>query len=262
MFDRPDYTYDYSPDLINKVLNQPNNPLKVISELIEDGSRILDIGTGNGILADILKHKLTRIIIDGIEVNEFAGKLSRPKYRKFYQGDVRKLFKIFQDEQYDYIILADIIEHMANPYLFLKKLVNITSEDTKIILTVPNIAFGSVRISLLNGDFEYSDSGILEKTHLRFFNIKTLKQMLEKLEICIELMINLQKNYFKTEINLIKYKLELTNFLKLKRDVYSSTYQFLVVLNKQQGEYQEIFIGPSTGLKDYLSFRLKKMRIF
>ena len=169
MFNRPDRTYNYSPDLVDKVLMKSNHPLKVITDLIENNTKVLDIGAGNGILADLLRVKYSNVIIDGVEKNKYAGKISRPKYRNFYQDDAQNLFNIFQYEQYDYIVLADMIEHLTDPHSFLKKLVNSIPERTKIILTTPNIAFGAVRISLLHGDFDYTDSGILEKTHLRFF---------------------------------------------------------------------------------------------
>ncbi|MGC9366460.1 MAG: class I SAM-dependent methyltransferase [bacterium] len=262
MFNRPDRTYNYSPDLINKILKKSNHPLKVITDLIEDNTTVLDIGAGNGILTELLRFKYSNVIIDGIEKNRYGGNISRSKYRNFYQGDAQNFFNIFQNEQYDYIVLADIIEHLTDPYTLLKKLVNSIPVSTKIILTTPNISFGAVRISLLHGDFDYTDSGILERTHLRFFNIKSLKLMLKKLDVYTELIINLQRNYLKSEINLRKYKFEFVNFLKLKKDVYSSTYQFLVLLNKRKVDCQEIFRGQSTNLKDYLSFRLKALRIF
>ena len=60
-------------------------------------------------------------------------------------------------EDYDFIILADVLEHLVNPFEFIHELSKNISAKTKIIISVPNIAFGAVRIALLNGNFDYVD---------------------------------------------------------------------------------------------------------
>jgi len=93
-------------------------------------------------------------------------------------------------KEYDFVVLADVIEHVADPLEFLKQLRTIVSLNTKILISVPNIAFGAIRIELLNGIFDYVDSGIRERTHLRFFTLKTIYELVN------ELGMNLERIYF------------------------------------------------------------------
>ncbi|PYT05283.1 MAG: glycosyltransferase/methyltransferase, partial [Acidobacteria bacterium] len=79
--------------------------------------------------------------------------------------------------QYDAIIFGDVLEHLHNPGVVLEKLSRLLKPGGKILLSLPNIANIWIRISLLMGRFNYSRLGILDETHLRFFTLKTAKQL-------------------------------------------------------------------------------------
>lgn len=242
MFTRLDQTYYYNPNMIGNILQDVANPLHRVSKIIPDGAKVLDIGAGAGLLARLLHGQHKNLVIDGIEPNASAANLAKESqcYRKFYVGFAQDVMHEIINEDYDFIVLADVIEHIEDPLAFLQTLVQGLSEKTKLLISVPNIAFGAIRIALLYGDFEYVDSGILEKTHLRFFTLQTLKQLVSKLEINMESLSLLQRNIFHTEINLHKYNVNPTFISQLLQDDLASTYQFLMVLTKGKvpGEIQ------------------------
>ena len=72
---------------------------------------------------------------------------------------------------YDFVVMADVIEHLARPDKVLAEFRRRIAPSTKVCVSTPNVAFVSVRIALLNGVFDDVDSGILERTHLRFFTL-------------------------------------------------------------------------------------------
>jgi hypothetical protein len=78
------------------------------------------------------------------------------------------------------VILADVLEHTRDPINCLKSLLHHLEPGTRVVLSVPNVAHFYVRMMLLAGKFNYTDRGILDRTHLRFFTYSTLHQLCEQ----------------------------------------------------------------------------------
>jgi 2-polyprenyl-3-methyl-5-hydroxy-6-metoxy-1,4-benzoquinol methylase len=79
------------------------------------------------------------------------------------------------------VLLADVLEHTRNPMSVLKKVGDWLAENGIIILSVPNVAHLSVRLSLLAGRFDYMERGILDKTHLKFFTRNSIDNLLKEI---------------------------------------------------------------------------------
>jgi SAM-dependent methyltransferase len=82
--------------------------------------------------------------------------------------------------EFDYIVFADVLEHLRDPAAVLRRCLPALKETGKIIISVPNIANWIIRLSLLFGKFDYMDRGILDRTHLRFFTLRSLKQLMSE----------------------------------------------------------------------------------
>jgi 2-polyprenyl-3-methyl-5-hydroxy-6-metoxy-1,4-benzoquinol methylase len=232
MFKRQNQTYDFDETLIAEILKDQANPLNRITQIIPDGAKVLDIGAGNGLLANMLQAVHRELIVDGVEPDNYACEIANKFYRKLYRGYAKEFMDKIIDEDYDFIILADVIEHMNDPLEFLQELASLISNKTRIIMSVPNIAFGAIRIALLCGDFDYVDSGLLEKTHVRFFTLKTLEELTNKAGLFIDKLYFLYRNIFDSEIDIFKYKINPLLISNIFKDDLSSVYQFLLVLTK------------------------------
>jgi 2-polyprenyl-3-methyl-5-hydroxy-6-metoxy-1,4-benzoquinol methylase len=138
-------------------------------------SRVLDIGTASGTLARMCREHSLRIF--GVEPNPDWARIASPLYEKIYLGSIQDVEEEFL-KGYDVVVLGDVLEHLPMPEAILQKLVNLQSPASLFIISVPNIANIWVRLSLLMGNFEYAERGILDRTHLRFFTRKTLLAML------------------------------------------------------------------------------------
>ena len=79
---------------------------------------------------------------------------------------------------FDQILLLDVIEHLRDPEAFLEGLWNrLGAHRAEVLLTTPNVAFLGTRIMLLLGQFNYGETGILDRTHTRLFTLGSLKDL-------------------------------------------------------------------------------------
>ena len=88
-------------------------------------------------------------------------------------------------QRFDYILLLDILEHLADPQSFLSELRSMLAPGGQILISVPNVAHWSVRLPLFFcGRFEYRALGILDRTHLQFFYRRSFDRLCRTLADC------------------------------------------------------------------------------
>ena len=95
--------------------------------------------------------------------------------------DVNKfnlLEDLFKERKFDFVILADILEHLIDADSFLFKLSNLITKNEYVILSIPNISFWETRLKLFLGIFEYNETGIFDRTHLHFYNLYYARKIL------------------------------------------------------------------------------------
>jgi len=144
----------------------------------KENQRILDIGCGDGNFDSHINPNNYVVGVDFVVEND----LIRKSIKKYYRADLNNGLpqEIFSEDKFDYILLLDIIEHLVNYNKIIKDAIKLLKDDGKIIISVPNIANIYVRLNLLIGRFPYADKGILDRTHLHFFTLKHLKQLIKK----------------------------------------------------------------------------------
>jgi 2-polyprenyl-3-methyl-5-hydroxy-6-metoxy-1,4-benzoquinol methylase len=140
---------------------------------------ILEVGCSTGYVSARLKKNGCRVY--GIELEPEAAQAAREHCENVLNADIEKLEKLpYNSGQFDLIIFGDVLEHLRNPELILKKLRPYLKDEGFIVVSLPNITYWSVRLKILMGKFEYTEHGILDMTHIRFFNFRSAKKLLEK----------------------------------------------------------------------------------
>jgi SAM-dependent methyltransferase len=139
--------------------------------------RILDVGTASGYLGKIWRR--SGHYVAGIEYDAATAEKAREYYDAFQVADVES-FAFPYRREFDYIVFADVLEHLRDPAAVLRRCIPALKETGKIIISVPNIANWIIRLGLLLGKFDYMDRGILDRTHLRFFTLRSLKQLMSE----------------------------------------------------------------------------------
>jgi GT2 family glycosyltransferase/SAM-dependent methyltransferase len=141
----------------------------------------LDLGAGPGILGRYLaEHRACTV--DGVEYNPVAVAEAAPWYRHLECADLEQITLAdgFAGGQYDFILCADILEHLRQPGALLAQLPGLLAPDGQVLLSVPNAAYAGLIAELLAGDFRYRPEGLLDETHLRFFTRISLLRLLEE----------------------------------------------------------------------------------
>jgi SAM-dependent methyltransferase len=236
MFTRPDQSYAIGEAIIDGILQDTAQPLCQIANLLPDGATVLDIGAGSGILGRVLKRAGKHVILDGIEPNAFAIELARPFYRDVYQGYAQNHFQAIQAIPYDYVVLADVIEHISDPEAFLVELLGSLPKSTKLLVSIPNIAFGGIRLALLNGTFDYVDSGLLERTHLRFFTLATAQKLFDHLHLSQERILSLERSFYRVEFARKYLTASPLKIWSLANKSDARAYQYLFVLTRKPNQ--------------------------
>jgi 2-polyprenyl-3-methyl-5-hydroxy-6-metoxy-1,4-benzoquinol methylase len=142
-----------------------------IVEMVPDECRaILDVGCGYGVLGRYLKENGVNEVC-GIELSPNAADEARKVLDEVVVGNVEFVELPFLTGHFDCIICADVLEHLIDPWNVLSNLKRYLKPGGCIIASIPNIGFHRVVRSLMKGRWEYTGSGVLDRTHLRFFTL-------------------------------------------------------------------------------------------
>jgi len=144
------------------------------------GKDVLDLGCWDGLLlATLREHAACRGT--GVERDPDAARRARARGFDVIEVDLDAdgWADRVSGRRFDVVVLADVLEHVRHPVALLRTVVaRCLRDDGHLVLSIPNVAHGSVRLALLRGDFERTDTGILDRTHLHFFTRRSLHQTL------------------------------------------------------------------------------------
>lgn len=143
----------------------------------EKAIKILDVGCGAGGLGRTLLRQNPSREMYGVEIVEGAAKEAAKVYKKVHVGELESIDFPYGDGFFDVIIFADVLEHLIDPWSALEGLRKYLNDDGVVISSIPNVGHWSMISALCRGEWSYVESGILDKTHLRFFTKKTIHSM-------------------------------------------------------------------------------------
>ena len=130
---------------------------------------VLEVGCGAGALGAFFKKQNESIRWDGIEFFPSAAQQAEAVLDNVTEGAVEDVDLDALAATYDTIVMGDVLEHLVNPWKVLKDLARILKRRGKLCVSVPNVNHWTIFATLGQGRFTYADSGLLDRTHLRFF---------------------------------------------------------------------------------------------
>ncbi|WP_124064811.1 methyltransferase domain-containing protein [Clostridium sp. E02] len=200
--------------------------LNLIADPKDTEFRVLDVGCACGASLLAIKHRFPKSEPHGIELDPGSCKISSCLF-PVTQGNVETNLD-YEEGYFDYIIFGDVLEHLHEPQDVLINMKRYLKPNGAILASIPNVMHISVIHNLLNGLWTYEESGILDKTHLRFFTKTEITRMFSRAGYEIEEMGNtrayLTPDHQKT--------LEKLNSI-VPNPVELTAYQYLIRARKQ-----------------------------
>lgn len=148
--------------------------------------RVLDVGCGFGALGRFLVAE-RGCEVHGIERNPEADAYLAGAYARYVIGDVETSVEKFTGERFDCIVFADILEHLVDPWTTLTNYCTFLSPQGVVVASIPNVRNIALLLNLIvRGRWQYTDSGYLDRTHLRFFTRAEIEKLFDGAGLVIE----------------------------------------------------------------------------
>jgi SAM-dependent methyltransferase len=162
----------YDPDQV------PRGARKAMLDRIRAGSTVLDVGCWSGFAGRYLRER-AQAVVDGIEPDAEMAARAAESYREVRAERAEVAVGALLDEgrRYDALLFLDVLEHLPEPAEVLRAA---RGFGGRAYVSLPNVAHWSVRKSLLLGRFDYTESGLLDRTHLRFFTAASARRLLQE----------------------------------------------------------------------------------
>lgn len=137
---------------------------------------VLEVGCGRGGFSDSLSRSAE---IWGVEPFSKAAEFAKLKLHRVLIGKYEDVESAIPDDKFDLVICNDVIEHMSDDFWFLTNIRKKLRAGGTLMGSIPNIRYWPILFSLVfNKEWEYQDDGVLDRTHLRFYTIKSFPKML------------------------------------------------------------------------------------
>lgn len=208
---------------------------------------ILDLGCGAGSLGKALKERQS-CHVTGVELNKDAAEIAKSNLDICLCDNLNRYNPALDKRKYDCIILADILEHLIQPWQVLKKFANVLEEKGTIVASLPNIAHPWIISQLQKGLFRYEPAGLLDVTHLRFFTKTTIGQLFYKAGLKITKLTPWpnEKNPIQYHITakkpLLKFREAAVTVLILSHNTWSFTKQCIESIKTHTGTPHKILV--------------------
>ena len=152
-----------------------------------DRPSVLDVGCGQGALAGEIAARGYEVW--GIERDEFAASRAAKRIDRVVQADLTDQLAVSRElegKQFDRIVFSDVLEHVYDPLAVLRSYMGHLKPSGQMLISLPNVVNWHTRLAILLGRFEYQDSGVLDRTHIRFFTFTTARRMVEAAGLRVE----------------------------------------------------------------------------
>ena len=175
---RFDCVPDRPPNDLYRIKSGYLSPQTACLGKVKRGTRVLDIGCANPYMSALLKDR-NHCSVTGVAVSPRKPGVNLDR---FIPHDLNAGAPAVQFDDYDYVLMLDVLEHLASPEDFIGSLKGGMSmaPDTELLVSTANVGFFIPRLMLSLGQFNYGKRGILDMTHTRLFTFRSLRRLFEQ----------------------------------------------------------------------------------
>lgn len=152
---------------------------RILLEWVGRKKRVLEVGCSTGYISRLLAER--ECCVTGVEIDHAAAKRARYYCREIHVMDVNSTnwASKLPPRAFDVVLLADVLEHLVDPAQTLWEIAKVLNTNGRLVISLPNVAHWITRGGVLFGHFNYQPAGTLDHTHLRFFTVRTARELIE-----------------------------------------------------------------------------------
>jgi 2-polyprenyl-3-methyl-5-hydroxy-6-metoxy-1,4-benzoquinol methylase len=200
-----------------------------VTRMVGNNRRVLEMGPGPGSITKMLSSAGCRVI--ALELDQEAIKKAAPFCETIIQADLNstqwpQLLHGF--DSFDVIVAADVLEHLYDPWVTLRLMTKFLKPQGYLVISLPNAGHAAIMSCLFNGNFEYKEYGLLDRTHIRFFGLKNIEALFTQANLKIIEAEYVVKRPEETELASEWLRLPLPMQEALMSSLHSAIYQVVV----------------------------------
>jgi SAM-dependent methyltransferase len=158
---------------------------EIIAAIPAGCATVLDVGCGKGTLGRWLRENGVRTVY-GVELFAAAGEEAKRWLDQVVVGNIEQIALPFPEGTVDCIVCADVLEHTADPWAVVAKLKKLLAPGGCIVASIPNVGFHRNLRKMMRGEWRYTNEGLLDRTHLRFFTLQTIEELFASNGLAVE----------------------------------------------------------------------------
>lgn len=214
---------------MNYFNTMPNKGLVYMMQSKPDENiNVLEVGCDCGANLLAIQNVYRNAKLYGVEINEDAAKIASNIFN-VQIGNIEDENLKFGDIVFDYIIFGDVLEHLHSPEKVINYCKSMLKKDGRIIACIPNLMHYSVMKDLINGNFTYSDMGLLDRTHIHFFTYNEIIRLFKDAGYEIENIASVGGIEHERDKELVKSLLSISSGAE---EHMFTTFQYLVSVVK------------------------------
>ena len=219
---------------------RPNDAHGISLQLVGQGKTVLELGAASGHVTKALKS-LNNVVTAVERDARFSENLSEIADEVIITDlDWLDLRERLSGKKFEVVLAGDVLEHCSKPELVLLQIHDLLTQDGYVVISLPNVAHGDVRLSLLTGTFDYSDTGLLDRTHLRFFTRSSIHTFLHQSHFQVDAIFGSTASIGTTEFGPPKAGVPAEAIEFVQKDPDALVYQFIVKAIPEQFERSPI----------------------
>ena len=151
----------------------------IFTRVPRSSRRILDVGCGTGLLGTALKDEQAERYVVGITHSDREAARAREALDQVVVADLEN-FDFRGLGEFDCVICSHVLEHLRNPAEVLAQLRGVLAPAGVVLIALPNVLHWRQRIQFLIGRFRYTEGGLMDNTHVVFFDWSTARELVER----------------------------------------------------------------------------------
>ena len=220
---------------------------------VPPGSRVLDLGAADGAVACALRDRGCQVTTVERDAEGVAALIARGL--PTIQADLDTLAAdAVPPAAFDVVLMLDVLEHLVDPGALLARTRAWLAPGGRALLSVPNVTHGAVRLSLMQGRFPRTDVGLLDRTHLHFFDQDSLQALVTGAGFGVLDLLTVERGLEETELEPPAAGVPAGVLEAVADDPLSRVYQFVVIAAPSAGP------AVGGGLRQVLLSRLRSQQ--